>query len=592
MLDSEFKDKLREVNPTITALEEYAGSNTKLLCFCNVCGNTWAVTPGHLLQGRSCPVCSRERGASKRMKSHEVFVREVLSVNSNIEILTPYAGAHTKVECRCKKCGYEWKSRPDHLIKGIGCPKCAGNARKSTSSFVDEMNALHPTIEILSEYSSADEKVECRCKICKKTWKAVPNSLLSGSGCPHCFKRYKTSFSEQAVLFYIRKYYNDAIGTYIKDGVEFDVYMQKANTAIEYDGAFWHRNRLKHDNIKDSFAASNGIRLIRIRELGLKQTLSAENIFRKGNSEDDLSSCITVLLKLLGIDTPKIDLVNDRIEILNCYYSRLKAGSLAEINPALAAEWHPVKNKKVTPDMVSPSSGKKLWWKCSICGFEWEASLDHRSRGSGCPACSKNALRSTHLITHEQFTHEVCELNPEIIVLGKYTSSRTPIECKCARCDNEFSLTPHDLLQGRRCPRCTKNEKVLKSRKKQDVFLQEIVSIHPNLEVLDPYTTAKHPVKCECKKCGYIWESTPDRLRRGAGCPKCAGNARLSHDEFIRAVQRRNPNVEVLGEYKRSTDKIQYRCTQCGYVGDMRASHLKEGHGCPQCARKGRKDVR
>ena len=594
MLDLEFKKKLESINPTITALEEYAGSNTKLLCSCNVCGNTWSVTPSHLFQGRGCPICSKKRGTSKRRKSNETFTQEVHSANSNIELLTPYSGSHNKVGCRCKICGYEWSGRPDHLIKGIGCPKCAGNARKTTLSFIDEMKALHPNIEIIGEYLSADEKVECKCMICKNTWKAVPNSLLSGSGCPHCFKRYKTSFSEQAMLFYIKKYYSNAIGTYIKDGIEFDIYIQKSNTAIEYDGAYWHRNRLEHDNLKDNFAANNEIRLIRIREHGLKQTISAINIFREGHSEENLTMCIVELLKLLGIDSPYVNLKADRIEILNCYYSKLKSGSLAETNPMLTAEWHPTKNMEVTPDMVSPNSGKKFWWKCSVCGFEWEASLDHRSNGRGCPSCSKNALSNKRSKTHEQFVREICELNTEIIVLGTYINSRIPILCKCNICNNEFSITPHDILQGRKCPYCTKNERILKSRKKTAVFLQEIANINPYLEILDPYTTAKHPIKCKCKKCGYVWETIPDRLLKGAGCPACAGKVAIVGKNDLATL---NPqlasewNTEKNGDLTPqmvlcgSNKKVWWKCRN-GHEWQARICSRNYGSGCPECARQ------
>ena len=586
----EFCAELIQLNPQITPLEEYVSAYTKIKFRCEECGNEWATAPTNIISKKhGCPLCARKRGTSKRMKSHEVFVQEVCSANRNIEVLTPYSGAHNKVACRCRICGYEWLGRPDHLKNGIGCPKCAGNARKTTSSFIDEMSSLHPNIEILSEYLSADEKVECKCRICKNTWKAIPNSLLSGSGCPHCFKRYKTSFSEQAVLFYIRKYFDDTAGTYKEDGVEFDIFMHQTRTAIEYDGTFWHRNRLEHDNLKDTFAANNGIQLIRIREHGLPPTLFAKNIFRKGTSEEDLMACIVDLLMLLGISTPHINISEDRIEITNSYYTKLRAGSLLETNPTLAAEWHPTKNMEVTPDMVFPGSEKKFWWKCSVCGFEWEASPGHRSNGRGCPECGKKALRNIHLKSHEQFVREVCNLNPEVIVLGKYTSSRTPIECKCKTCSNEFSLTPHDILQGRTCPQCTKNKVILQSRKPENIFLQEIAKTHPHIEILDPYINARHSIKCKCRKCGHIWETTPDRLHSGKGCPKCAGNARLSHDEFVSAVHDRNSNIEILGEYKRSIDKIRYKCKQCGYVGEMRASHLKEGHGCPKCAKEKRK---
>ena len=62
---------------------------------------------------------------------------------------------------------------------------------------------------------------------------------------------------------------------------------------------------------------------------------------------------------------------------------------LATVKPDLAKEWHPTKNHDLKPTEVSSGCNKKVWWKCSICGKEWEAVINNRSRGSRCPECSK-----------------------------------------------------------------------------------------------------------------------------------------------------------------------------------------------------------
>lgn len=60
---------------------------------------------------------------------------------------------------------------------------------------------------------------------------------------------------------------------------------------------------------------------------------------------------------------------------------------LASVNPALAEEWHPTKNGSFLPTQVTEHSNKKVWWKCSVCGGEWETQVNYRSRGPGCPYC-------------------------------------------------------------------------------------------------------------------------------------------------------------------------------------------------------------
>lgn len=60
---------------------------------------------------------------------------------------------------------------------------------------------------------------------------------------------------------------------------------------------------------------------------------------------------------------------------------------LETVNPQLATEWHPTKNHPLRPSDMMGSSKRKIWWICEK-GHEWQASLDSRSRGHGCPYCS------------------------------------------------------------------------------------------------------------------------------------------------------------------------------------------------------------
>lgn len=73
----------------------------------------------------------------------------------------------------------------------------------------------------------------------------------------------------------------------------------------------------------------------------------------------------------------------------NCPYcvgSRVNhTNSLASLNPTLAKEWHPTKNKK-TPHEVTAGSSKKAWW-LGECDHEWEAAIKSRNLGRLCPFC-------------------------------------------------------------------------------------------------------------------------------------------------------------------------------------------------------------
>ena len=63
-----------------------------------------------------------------------------------------------------------------------------------------------------------------------------------------------------------------------------------------------------------------------------------------------------------------------------------KHNSVQGLYPDVAAEWNYDKNEK-GPDSYTAKTTTKVWWICSY-GHEWEARIDHRTNGSGCPCCS------------------------------------------------------------------------------------------------------------------------------------------------------------------------------------------------------------
>jgi hypothetical protein len=62
--------------------------------------------------------------------------------------------------------------------------------------------------------------------------------------------------------------------------------------------------------------------------------------------------------------------------------------NLEFLYPDLAKEWHPTKNGALKPTDVTPKSGQKVWWRClKNPKHEWQAIVNSRAKGSGCPEC-------------------------------------------------------------------------------------------------------------------------------------------------------------------------------------------------------------
>lgn len=69
---------------------------------------------------------------------------------------------------------------------------------------------------------------------------------------------------------------------------------------------------------------------------------------------------------------------------------------LATIFPSLESEWHPKKNKALTPRDVTAGSNKKVWWICEK-GHEWETTVNNRAGSSkNCPYCSNRNAKNIY----------------------------------------------------------------------------------------------------------------------------------------------------------------------------------------------------
>lgn len=65
--------------------------------------------------------------------------------------------------------------------------------------------------------------------------------------------------------------------------------------------------------------------------------------------------------------------------------------NLAIVNPSLSLEWQYEKNAPLSPDNVTPSSNKVVWWKCTKCKHEWQSAINNRTSkrvNRGCPNCN------------------------------------------------------------------------------------------------------------------------------------------------------------------------------------------------------------
>ena len=168
----EFLQRMETINPNIEINGLYEKQANKIPGKCKICGYVWTPTAGSLLSGHGCPRCV----GKARIKPDEFVQRIAL---------------RTPITVRCKQCGYEWNASPSNLKNGSGCPRCKRKLKKTNEQFIQELSEVNSCVEPLEEYVGAHTKIKVRCEKCGREWFSSPNTLLRGNGCRICARLIK-----------------------------------------------------------------------------------------------------------------------------------------------------------------------------------------------------------------------------------------------------------------------------------------------------------------------------------------------------------------------------------------------------------------
>ena len=149
--------------------------------------------------------------------------------------------------------------------------------------------------------------------------------------------------------------------------------------------------------------------------------------------------------------------------------------------------------------------------------------------------------------TNNEFVNEIRNINPSITPLTMYRGSHSKVLFRCAICGKEWEAYPYQELHrhGLGCSKCSYKSAGENRRKADSVFVDELEKKNPNITLLTPYSRSKQKVKCFCKLCNNVWDTTPDCLLRGIGCPNCYHSSTSFIEQFLFYALR-----FVLGENK------------------------------------------
>ena len=473
----------KEKNEGLTPFEITAGSNRKVWWVCKECGFEWQTYVASRTSESLCPRCMNiRRGQEKSYnavneKSMLSRVAPHLAASWDVEkngTLTPdevSAGSNRKVWWKCEK-GHEWQASIVNRIKGRGCPFC-GN-KKVLLGFND-LQTTFP--EIAREWNyrkngdlkptevtyGSNKKVWWKCERGHEWCAQIVPRTTKGIGCPECTKYSRSSFPEQALFYYIKQCYPDAINSYkecFERGMEIDIFIPTLNLGIEYDGIL---HEYESDLKKYRICKENHIILMRIKEFSTRYPQKTTDndvcdilIYVK-ESSDLIDVTVFDRLKTYVQLPDHIDVERDRLKIYAEYLDTKKDDSLEIAFPNIVKEWHPTKNGDIQPNNIYKGSTRKFWWICEK-GHEWEEKVNVRThRGTGCPYCSSHRLLTGFNDLATVYPDLAAEWHPdkneEVTPQMCLSRSGRKVWWKCKK-GHEWQAIIGNRAKGAGCPFC------------------------------------------------------------------------------------------------------------------------------------------
>ena len=447
------------------------------------------------------------------------------------------------------------------------------------------------------------------------SWEAKINNRYNGRGCPICRYRLKTSFQEQAVFFYIKNIYADAINGYtsiFKNGMELDVFIPSIKVGIEYDGKAWHNEKtINREKVKYQICQDNGIYLIRLVEkLTQGEITSDKNIVigdAKNYKEID-NAIIDTIITLKAFSSEQcectdyiqsIDTERDKNAIYEQFLTEYEKNSLANTYPHIAAEWNYSKNGSLTPKMFLPHSSVKVWWRCEK-GHEWTAAINTRASGRNCPYCSGNYVLAGY--------NDLATVYPEIAEEWNYSrngllkpyqvtyGSGRQVWWTCKNGHEWQSPINNRTSNSHGCPYCT-GEKAI-------VGVNDLCTINPMLAMewhptkngtLSPQNfkpNSNKKVWWLCSKCGFEYQAKIADKTKGNGCRNCSNLilhpgindlATLYPDIAHQWNYEKNGELTPDKVFPKTNKKVWWLCDK-GHTWQASPNTRTAGSGCPYCA--------
>jgi G:T-mismatch repair DNA endonuclease (very short patch repair protein) len=264
------------------ARASYTNNNARITITCPAHGDFQQRASNHML-GIGCPRCKADKTSARQSDTSATFTRKATVVHGELYDYSgvQYTRSNQKVRIRCRIHG-EFLQTPNAHIgtspgkssarpTGAGCPKCAGKAM-TTEEFIGRARTTHGERYGYdrTDYALIKDAVTVTCPT-HGDFQQAAEGHLAGRGCRQCWAESYASAGEGEVAtwieslgFAVQRNTRAALATRL----EIDIFIPAANLGIEFNGCYWHsdkveKNKRKHE-FKHACANTDGIRLMTV----------------------------------------------------------------------------------------------------------------------------------------------------------------------------------------------------------------------------------------------------------------------------------------------------------------------------------------
>lgn len=346
-----------------------------------------------------------------KKKTHEDFEKEYYTKfpDSPVVFKSNYTGANEKIKCYCKVHDYTWETSPNTLLRGSGkCPKCSNCAQKTHEEFVEQYFKKFP-----------DAQVEFLTKYITREDKILCKCKIDGN------EWETTPFQLMQGSICPICYKNNYPLLKNKDKYAEEFYQKYNNKYIllsEYKGAE-QKIHIKHEECGREFWVRAGRTLEKQREI-----LCPFCSRKAGNKKKEKPHKTTEQFK-----EEIFNLVGDEYKVLGEYERT---------------------HRKIS-----------FLHNTEDCQNIFEMTPNGFLSGNRCPICSckKGHEKLSKLFTKskEKFLEDIKnKFHGKIILIGEYIDSHTETKFKCNKHNIEFINTPRNVFVSQTgcCPICSLNK--------------------------------------------------------------------------------------------------------------------------------------